>query len=255
MGTIRGSIINTAAVIAVVFASVAIQATKAYAQCNGQYCEFSDGGYEVQNDEWGLSYDPSGGQEIWPDGSGWYASMTWTYTNGDVKAYPSIFAGWNFDGYWSPEPDGFPVLVSVNDPLPTSTTWSTTGTFTNYDVAYDVFFSASSDPQEPSEEMMVWIGGTGDSPAGSEVASNVTLGGMAGTWNVWAGNVGWPVYSFVRTSSVNSFSGNLQPFVYYLAYTKGELPTNWFVLDMMFGAEIKQASGEFFNTSFSGNAL
>jgi xyloglucan-specific endo-beta-1,4-glucanase len=239
----------------VVIAFFAIQAGGAYGQaCNGQYCQFNLGTYTVQNDEWGLSSDPSGGQKIWPNGSGWYASMTWNYTNGSVKAYPSIVAGWNFGGAWTPSPDGFPVKVNVNDPLPTSTSWYTTGTFTNYDVAYDVFFSPSSDPSSPSAELMVWIGGSGDTPAGSQIASNVTLGGMPGTWNVWSGNVGWPVYSFVRTQGVNSFSGNLQPFVYYLAYAHSYIPQSWFILDMQFGCEVRQASGEFFDKSFSGQA-
>lgn len=253
MSVLRSQIVKVLTIILVTIAAIAIQSRGAYAQCNGQYCQFNIGNYTVQNDEWGLGSDPSGGQEIWPNGSGWYASMTWTMGSGGVKAYPSIFAGWNFGG-WSPEPDGFPVKVNVNDNLPTSTSWSTAGTFTNYDVAYDVFFSPNSDPSTPSAEMMVWVGGANDTPVGSLVASNVSLGGVGGTWNVWAGSNGsWPVYSFVRTATANSFSANLQPFVYYIAYTKGWLNQTWFILDMEFGCEIQAGSGEFFDT-FSGSA-
>lgn len=255
---VRGKAAQVATIAFISIAAIAVQSRQAYGQaCNGQYCTFNlDGDYTVQNDEWGLGSDPGGGQEIWPDGTdAWYASFTWQYEGGGVKAYPSVWAGWNF-GSWSPVPDGFPVKINVNDNLPTSTTWYTTGSLTNYDVAYDLFFSASSDPSEPSAEMMVWLGESGDTPVGSEIASNVTLGGVAGTWNVWGGSNGsWPVYSFVRTSTATSFSANLQPFVYYLSYTHSYLNQSWFVLDMMFGCEIQAGSGEFFDTSFSGNAV
>lgn len=242
------------ALLAVCMACVALQGRAFGQACNTRFCQFNFGDYAVQNDEWGLSADPSGKQEIQSSGNGWYADMSWAYTNGSVKAYPSIVAGWNFGPAWTPNHDGFPVQVKLNYPLPTSTSWHTTGTFINYDVAYDLFFSPDSDPAKPSGEMMVWIGESGNRPAGTQIASGVKLGGMAGTWDVWSGNVGWPVYSFVRTTSVKSFKGNLQPFVYYLAYTNKYLNPNWYILDMQFGSEILQANGKFFNTSFYGQA-
>jgi hypothetical protein len=76
------------------------------------------------------------------------------------------------------------------------------------------------------------------------VQSNVTLGGVSGTWDVWSGNVGWPVWTFVPHSQTMSFSSHLQPFVYFVAYTKGWLDKNWYELDTEFGAEIIQSNGK-----------
>ena len=80
----------------------------------------------------------------------------------------------------------------------------------------------------------MWLNYSGNQPAGSKVASGVSLGGMSGTWDVWQGNVGWPVWSFVRNSQVSNFSGNLQPFVYYVAYGKGWLNPSWYELNIEF---------------------
>ena len=235
-------------------APVAVQ-SRAYGQaCGEQFCQFNQGDYVVQNDKWGMNADPNGSQKIWPDGDGWYATVNWAFTNRSVKSYPSIVAGWNFGANWTPKRDGFPVLVSSNPSLPTSTTWETTGTFNHYDVAYDLFLSPDNNPQKPSAEVMVWIGQAGQRPAGDQVATAVRIDGVPGTWDVWVGDVGWKVYSFVRTSSVNSFSGNLQPFIHYLAYTHDYLSKDWYVLDMQFGAEILEANGKFINKSFYGRA-
>lgn len=235
-------------------AAVTVQSRAVAQSCSAKFCQFNLGDYIVQNDEWGLDADPTGSQTISANGTGWYAASNWAFTNRSVKTYPSIVAGWNFGDAWTPNHDGFPVVVNANAPLPTSTSWHTTGTFTHYDVAYDLFLSPSNHPSKPSAEMMVWIGGEGNQPAGKQIATDVPLGGMAGTWNVWAGNVGWPVYTFVRTKSVNTFAGNLQPFVYYLAYTNHYLSQKWYILDMQFGAEILEANGKFFVKSFSGHA-
>jgi hypothetical protein len=219
-------------------------AVPAHAQCvSTQYGDLSQGSYMLQNDEWGLS-NGSGWQQICTGNSSsgsWSSTWSWPKGNGEIKAYPSIVRGWQY-GVWSPDHGNFPVQVSKQEPLPTSVSFSMSGT-NQYDVAYDLFFSPNTDPSTPSAEMMVWLNYSGNQPAGSKVASGVTLGGVSGTWDVWVGNVGWPVWSFVRTSQVNSFSSNLQPFVYYVANTKGWLSTSWYELNIEFGTEIIQSNG------------
>lgn len=215
-------------------------------QCtDAQYGVIDQGNYMLQNDEWNLSAGPGGWQEICTGNSGsnsWSSQWWWPTGSGGIKAYPSIVSGWQY-GSWSPNKNGFPVQVSANAPLATSVSFSISGN-NQFDAAYDLFFSPETNPGTPSAELMVWLRYSGNQPAGQLTASNVTLGGVSGTWDVWVGNVGWPVWSFVPNSQTTSFSGNLQPFVYYAAYTKGWLNKSWYELNTEFGAEILQSNGQ-----------
>ncbi|MFM0291160.1 GH12 family glycosyl hydrolase domain-containing protein [Paraburkholderia megapolitana] len=222
-------------------------ASAAHAQTclDGQYSSLSQGAYTLQNDEWGLNGDSGGWQQICSGSasSGSFSSTWyWSTGTGSIKAYPGIYRGWQDGGSWSPDAGGFPQQISVQGSMPTSVSFSMSGN-NQYDAAYDLFFSPSTNPGSPSAEMMVWLSYSGNQPAGSKVASGVSLGGMSGTWDVWSGNVGWPVYTFVRDAQVTSFSGNLQPFVYYLSYTNSWLNRSWYEMDIQFGAEIIQSNG------------
>jgi hypothetical protein len=241
------SILKSAMQVAMVAgaALVLVMPIKAQTCLDAQYSAMGQGSYELQNDEWGLSDNPTGWQQICTGSSSnnsWSSTWWWAKGSSKIKAYPGIYIGWQDGGSWSPNTGGFPVLISAQKPLPTSVTFNMTGN-NQYDDAYDLFFSPSSSPNTPSAEMMVWLNYSGNNPAGTKVASAVSLGGVSGTWDVWQGNVGWPVWSFVRNSQVNTFSNNLQPFVYYCAYTKGWLSPSWYELDIQFGTEIIQSNG------------
>ncbi len=225
--------------------------------------------YYLQNDEWNLSAEPSGTQAIWQDQNNlanWGSNWSWPYqgNNNDyeVKSYPSIVRGWNFgSSASSPGPytanSGFPVLVSSNYSVPTTWSYSTSGT-SSTDISYDLFFSPSSDPGAPAYEMMVWVNTTKDKvtpqPAGSIAASNITLGGISGTVTVWTGNTGsWPITSFVLNSPTTNVSMNLQPFIYYLAYTTGSLPKTDYLLGVMAGTEVFEGTGQIYVTKFTAS--
>lgn len=230
-----------AVVMAVMGSGLRVQAQTCL---DAQYSAQPQGNYTLQNDEWGLSGDPGGWQEICTgsaSSNSWSSTWWWAKGTGDIKAYPSIYRGWQY-GAWSPDKGGFPQLISAQGAMPTSVSFSMTGD-NQYDCAYDLFFSPSSDPSSPSAEMMVWLQYSGNQPAGTKVASGISLGGISGTWDVWSGTVDWPVWSFVRTSQVSSFSANLQPFVYYLSSTKGWLNSSWYELNIQFGTEIIQSNG------------
>ena len=225
--------------------STVLCTSSANAQCvSTQYGTVTEGSYFLQNDEWGLSGGPGGWQQVCTGSSSngsWNSTWWWPAGTGAIKAYPSIVRGWQY-GTWSPDHGGFPVQVSAQAPLPTSVSFAMAGN-NQYDTAYDLFFSPSTNPSGPSAELMVWLAYSGTQPAGSKVASAVALGGVGGTWDVWQGNVGWPVWSFVRTSKTTSFSSNLQPFIYYVANTKGWLSTSWYALNIEFGTEIINSNG------------
>lgn len=229
----------------ILLCALSLSAPRVQAQCvDGQYSDLDQGSYLIQNDEWGLGGGPGGWQEVCSgnaSNNSWSSTWWWPKGTGAIKAYPSIVRGWQY-GLWSPSSGGFPVQISSQAPLPTSVSFDMSGS-NQYDVAYDLFFSPSTNPGQPSAELMVWLNYSGNLPAGSKVASGISLGGMSGTWDVWEGNVGWPVWSFVRNSQVNSFSGNLQPFIYYVAYSKGWLNPSWYELNIEFGAEIIQSNG------------
>lgn len=239
-------IARTALSLSIAVSLAACLTSSTHAQCvDAQYSQENQGNYLLQNDEWGLSGGPGGWQQICTgsaSNNSWSSTWWWPVGTGAIKAYPSIVAGWQY-GAWSPNHDGFPAQISAQEPLATSVSFSMTGA-NQYDDAYDLFFSPSSNPSSPSAEMMVWLNYSGNQPAGSKIASGMTLGGMSGTWDLWSGNVGWPVYSFVRDQQVDSFSGNLQPFIYYLAYTNKWISTSWYELDIEFGTEIIQSNGE-----------
>src|SRR3569833_1509620 len=156
--------------IVICVASIAAQIPVHGQSCSDQFCQFYHGDYAVQNDKWGMKADPSGSQQVASDGKGWHATVIWSMTTGTVKSYPSIVSGWNFGANWTPNRGGFPVLVSANAPLPTRTKWSTTGTFTHYDVAYDLFLRPESNPQKPSGEVMERLGQEGQQPTNKQVA-------------------------------------------------------------------------------------
>ena len=227
----------------------------------GQYNDISQGSYQLQNDQWNLPADPGGYQEICSGSSSngsWSSTWNWATGSGGIKAYPSIYRGWEIGNTYSPDHGGFPVLLSSSPQLPTSVAFSMSGN-NQYDSAYDVFFTSTGNPSgNPSAEMMVWLSYSGNSPAGSLKYSNVTLGNVSGTWNVYQGTSStWPVYTFVRTSQVTSFSGKLQPFTYFLDQTKGLLSGSLYVADIQFGTEIIQsngANGSISVSSFSASA-
>ena len=123
------------------FAIVAVfySVPSAYGQTceDGQYSGMTQGSYNLDNDEWGLSADPGGWQEICTGSAGsnsWSSTWWWAKGTGTIKAYPSIYRGWQF-GTWSPG-SGFPVEISTNKPLPTSVVFSMTGN-NQYDDAYE----------------------------------------------------------------------------------------------------------------------
>jgi cellulose 1,4-beta-cellobiosidase len=156
-------------------------------------------------------------------------------TNGAPAAYPSIFQGCHWGNCTNNS--GMPLQVSAISRATTS--WSTTqpGSGT-YDVAYDIWFNSTPTTigQPNGAELMIWLNHQGSiQPVGSVVASNVSLAGT--TWNVWEGNSGWNVISYVRTSGTTSVS-NLD----FLALTRdavsrGYINTGWYLIDVEAGFE------------------
>ena len=113
--------------------------------------------------------------------------------------------------------------------------YSTTDIVAN--VAYDLF-TTSTVGGDSEFEIMIWLaalGGAGPiSSTGSSIAS-VTIGGVS--WNLWYGlNGNMEVYSFVASSTTESFSADLVDFINYLVDNQG-LSSSQYLTHVQAGTE------------------
>ncbi|HET9933368.1 MAG TPA: hypothetical protein VFQ35_21840 [Polyangiaceae bacterium] len=195
--------------------------------------------YVVQNNVWGSG-----------------ASQTVTYnetsfkvtaqsgtngTNGAPVSYPSTFIGSNYER--TTMGSNLPKLVSSIASVQTSWTNNAGGGIGGtYNASYDVWFStkAEGDPEAPSGGyLMVWFYDPANAqPIGSVVASNVSVSGVSGSWNIWLGNNGpVPCISYVRTQSIQSMTFDLNAFIQH-AVGRGTIKSNWYLSNVFAGFEI-----------------
>ncbi len=245
--------LSTAGVIAItaLLLQPAALATTNESSC-AQYATFSvGGGYTVQNDAYNV---PSGEQQcVYADSTGtdWYETSTATLTGGSPSGYPSIYAGCHW-GTCSSNQHGMPMLVSQIASAPSA--WNVTPAPNGaWDIAYDIWFNttATTSGAPNGLELMVWLNHTSTiQPAGSQVASGVSIDGMS--WNVWygGGGSGAPVVSYVLTSPTNAVNFDLISF-FRDAMSRGYLNTAWYLIDVEAGTEIWTGGGNFQTDSFS----
>lgn len=155
--------------------------------------------------------------------------------NGAPAAYPAVYAGCHYATCSSGS--GLPLQVSNSqfNTVQTSVSMSYPGSGV-YDAAYDIWFDPTprTDGQNTGAELMVWLNHTGSvQPVGSRVGT-VNLAG--GTWDVWYGNTGWNVVSYVRTSPTNSISFAVRDF-YNDMVNRGYAQRSWYLTSVQAGFE------------------
>ncbi|KAL5339075.1 concanavalin A-like lectin/glucanase domain-containing protein [Aspergillus crustosus] len=209
----------------------------------GQWDTVTSGDLILYNNLWGQDNADSGSQCTGLDsGSGntiaWHTSWSWSGGQYNVKSFAN--AAYQFTATQ---------LTSLSS-IPTTWDWEyTSGTGVVANVAYDLF--TTSAPGGDSEyEIMIWLaalGGAGPiSSTGSAIAS-VTLGGVS--WNLWYGlNGNMQVYSFVASSTTESFSADLVDFVNYLEDSQG-FPSSQYLTHVQAGTEPFVGSDASFVTS------
>jgi Glycosyl hydrolase family 12/Cellulose binding domain len=221
--------------------------------CNSQTAPAAGGTYTIQNNEWGSAASEC----ITTDGNTDFTvanSSISNSTSGAPGGYPSIYRGCHWGACTSSNP--FPVQVSNISSGKVTTSWSTTqpGGSNNYDVAYDIWFNQqpSTSGQPNGAEMMIWLNHNGPvQPFGSEVASNVSVGGRS--YNVWQGNQAWNTISYSMTSGTTSVSNlDLQPLIAY-AVSKGWIQNSWYLIDVEAGFELWTGGAGLATNSFSVN--
>ncbi|KAK6071472.1 xyloglucan-specific endo-beta-1,4-glucanase A [Seiridium cupressi] len=200
------------------------------------------GGYTIYHNNWGSSAATSGSQCTYFDslsGSSvaWHTSWTWAGGSSSVKSYSNV------------------ALESVNKQLtavssiPSTWKWTQTGTDIVADVAYDLWLAPTSGGTN-AYEIMIWLaayGGAGPiSSTGSAIAT-VTIGGNS--YKLYYGlNGSTYVYSFVASSTITSFSGDMMDFFDYLTSSQG-VPSSYYITSLQAGTEPFTGSDAVLTTS------
>ncbi|SDT69193.1 GH12 family glycosyl hydrolase domain-containing protein [Actinoplanes derwentensis] len=237
-----------------VSASASPAVTKGAENCT-DFAALVRGKFWVNNNVWGKA-DGTGSQCVWENGLtgdslSWGTSWTWAGDNTKVKSYASSVLGWHW-GWKVPSGTGLPVRLSAGKPVTTNWNFQVTqnsGGVMN--VAYDLWLHDKANPDwpdNPTDEVMVWLyksGGAG--PVGTKQAT-VSIGGA--TWDLYRGNIGWEVYSFVRTSNTSAAGLDLTDFTDELVARKWLAETKY-LSSVQAGTEIFTGSGRLDTTAYS----
>ena len=189
--------------------------------------------YVVQNNRWGADT----AQCISTTASGFRVTRAEhaKATNGPPAAYPSIYYGWHY-GHASP---GTVLPLPVTDPAVAALRTSVSYTFVpgaTYNAAYDIWLDPArrTDGQNTGAEIMVWADRQGSiQPIGTRVGTATLLGA---TWEVWFGNVGWNVVSYVRSTPATSLSFRVSTFIDD-AIARGYAQRSWYLTSIQAGFE------------------
>ena len=222
--------------------------------CQMQSTSTANGVYTVQNNEWG-----SGASEcITNDGGADFTvanSGIDNATNGAPGGYPSIYDGCHWGNCTSGGLTATPIQESALASDPVTTSWSTTqpGGSNDYDVAYDIWFNQTptTTGQPNGTELMIWLNHNGPvQPFGSEVATNVSIGGR--TYNVWEGSQGgFDTVSYTMTTGTTSVSNLNIGQLANDAVSRGYTQASWYLIDVEAGFELWQGGAGLATNSFS----
>jgi chitodextrinase len=159
-------------------------------------------------------------------------------TNGSPGSYPSVFAGCHWSNCSSGS--GLPLQASSSqfNSIQTSVSYTfgaSSGT-TAYNASYDLWFDPTprTDGQNTGAEIMIWLNRVGSiQPVGSQVGTANIAGA---TWDVWFGNIGWNVVSYVRQTPATSINFAVNSF-YSDAVNRGHAQRSWYLTSVQAGYE------------------
>jgi hypothetical protein len=223
--------------------------------CQEQTASVGSGTYTVQNNE----FDSSASECVTTDGNADFKvanSSIANATNGSPGAYPSIYQGCHWGNCSSGGLTANPVQVSGLTTGKVTTNWSTTqpgGSSNAYDVAYDIWINQAptTSGQPNGTEIMVWLNHNGSvQPFGSQVATNVSLGGH--TYNIWFGTQSsWDTVTYDMTSAATSVSNLDVGTLAQDSVSRGYTKSAWYLIDVEAGFELWQGGGGLATNSFS----
>ena len=206
-------------------ATTATNSSMARALVSGSDCKQ----YIINNNNWGS--EATTAQLLNFTGTSFtVANSTGNVTGQGVPAaFPSTYIGGNGDlgstgtyNTWSDS--GLPKQISAMKSAISTFNWSGGGGGKDFNATYDIWFAASPPTaggynDGVSALLMVWFYKPGSrTPIGSVVRSGVTVSGIPGTWDVYAGkrnttakgatDLGRPVISYVSKSTLNNSPAN-----------------------------------------------
>ncbi|KAI3338349.1 family 12 glycosyl hydrolase [Ustulina deusta] len=195
----------------------------------GQWDSVQTGSYIVYNNLWGSS-SGTGSQCTTVNGlSGssvaWSTSWSWSGGESSVKSYANAVIQTTAK------------KISAISTIPTTWAYSYTGSNIVANVAYDLFTSSSASGSS-EYEVMVWLAALGGAGPISSTGSPVATPTIAGvSWKLYEGyNGAMHVFSFVASSQVTNFSGDLKSFLSYLTTNNG-MSTSQYVTSLGAGSE------------------
>jgi hypothetical protein len=260
----KRSLIASAGVLALVVGggtALALSSSGAQAATT-TLCQFdtspvSGGTYTVQNNEFGSSASECASTDGNADFTVANSSID-NATDGSPGAYPSIYQGCHWGNCSSGGLTSAPVQVADLTPGTVTTSWSTTqpGGSSVYDVAYDIWFNQTptTSGQPNCAEMMVWLNHNGSvQPFGSQVASDVSLGGQ--TYSVWEGGQSFgDTVTYDMTTAATSVSDLDVGTLAQDAVSRGYISSSCYLIDIEAGFELWQGGAGLATNSFSVNA-
>jgi hypothetical protein len=192
------------------------------------------GKYIVQNNVWGDSTT----QCINVTNSGFTVTSAAHNLpqNGAPGAYPSVYAGCHYANCSAGS--GLPLAVSDSrfGTISTSVSMTYPNNGSVYDASYDIWFDPTprTDGQNTGAELMVWLNHTGSVHAAGSQVGTVNIGGT--NWDVWYGNYGWNVVSYVRQQTTNSINFSVSSF-YRDMVNRGYAQNSWYITSVQAGFE------------------
>ncbi|RYP52789.1 hypothetical protein DL768_002112 [Monosporascus sp. mg162] len=194
------------------------------------FSSLETGGYTIYHNNWGAANADSGSQctyfgSLNGDSVSWSTSWTWEGGAGQVKSYSNV------------------ALENVNKQLssvssiPSSWSWTQTGSNLVSDVSYDLWLAPTSGGTN-AYEIMIWLDASGGAGPISSTGSAIATPTIAGSsWNLYSGpNGDTTVYSFVASSTINNFNGDMMEFFNYLIENEG-VDSGYYITSLQAGTE------------------
>lgn len=204
----------------------------------------TSGKYYLNNNLWGQD-SGSGWQCMWDNYSGstigWGTSWGWSGQSNSVKSYTSSVLGWHWG--WKTTGHELPVRLNAGRDIYTDWRYRVSGSGT-MNVAYDLWLHDMPNPDwqnNPTDEIMVWLYRSGGAGPLGTFQGTVNIAGT--NWDLYRGNIGWNVFSFVRQSNTTSATLHMQDFLGNLV-SRGWVSNTKYLSSIEAGTEVFTGNGQ-----------
>ncbi|MFK4103476.1 endo-1,4-beta-glucanase [Streptomyces sp. NPDC019531] len=258
LSTKAKTLVSAAVALAAAAGITVAQADESSKKCTA-FDTITLGKYYVNNNLWNEG-KYTGTQCVWSNsqsgstiswGTSYSLANSATGKDYDVKSYASTVLGWHWGWKVDKSSTGLPIRVGDRKPVRTSWEFTLPNSPGTMNVAYDLWLHTKNTADwqdQPTDEIMIWLnrqGGAG--PLGSLYGS-VSLGGAM--WDIYQGDIGWNVYSFVRRTNTTKASLNLDDFTQALVRRK-LLSNDKYVSGIESGTEVFKGTGRLDTKSYS----